>query len=74
MAYWANKRYADMGRIRRSNIRALIVIIILAGAAGYVAYTQWNAKNGYPQWTRHWTRHWTPQAPITGRPYVIDGD
>jgi len=67
-----------MGRIRRSNIRGLIVIIILLGAAGYVAYTQWNTKNGYPQWTRqwtrHWTRHWTPQAPITGRPYVIDGD
>jgi endonuclease YncB( thermonuclease family) len=74
MAYWANRRYPEMGRIRRSNIRALIVIIILAGAAGYVAYTQWTTKNGYRPWTRHWTRHWTPQAPITGRPYVIDGD
>ena len=74
MAYWANRRYPEMGRIRRSNIRALIVIIILAGAAGYVAYTQWTTKNGYRQWTRHWTRHWTPQAPIIGKPWVIDGD
>jgi endonuclease YncB( thermonuclease family) len=78
MAYGASRRYPEMGRIKRSNIRALIVIIILAGAAGYVAYTQWTTKNGYPswtrQWTRHWTRHWTPQAPITGRPFVIDGD
>ena len=41
MAYWANKRYPELGRIRRSNIRALIVIIILAGAAGYLAYKQW---------------------------------
>ena len=74
MAYWANRRYPEMGRIRRSNIRGLIVIIILAGAAGYVAYTQWTTKNGYPQWSRHWTRHWTPQAPIIGKPWVIDGD
>jgi endonuclease YncB( thermonuclease family) len=72
MAHWANRPSAEWGRIRRSNIRALVVIIILACAAGYSAYKQSTTKDAY----RHWTRHWTPipQAPIVGKARVIDGD
>jgi endonuclease YncB( thermonuclease family) len=68
---WGHRRYAGQDRFKRSNLRALFVIVILACAAGYTAYKQWTTKAPY----RHWSRHWTvPASPIIGRPWVIDGD
>jgi endonuclease YncB( thermonuclease family) len=71
MAHWSRRQYEGWGRIQRSNIRAIVVIVILACAAGYSAYRQGSTKYGY----RHWNRPFTaPHGTITGRPWVIDGD
>jgi endonuclease YncB( thermonuclease family) len=78
MLHWTHRRYDERyqgwGRIQRSNIRALVVIVILACAAGYSAYRHWTGKDTFSY--RSWTRHWrgTPPATIVGRAYVIDGD
>ena len=71
MSPWGQRRYAGPNRFRRSNLRALLVIVILAGAAGYTAYKQWTTKAPYRYWSRHWT---APASPIVGKPWVIDGD
>jgi hypothetical protein len=68
---WGHRRYAEQGRFRRSNLRALLVIVILACAAGYTAYKQWTTKAPYRYWSRHWS---APASPIIGKPWVIDGD
>src|SRR5262249_60202459 len=78
MACWVRRRYDDRydrwGGIQRSNFKALVVIVILACAAGSSAYRHWTGKAtfGYRSWTRHWRG--TPPATIVGRAYVIDGD
>ena len=71
MSPWGPRRYAGPNHFRRSNWRALLVIIILAGAAGYTAYKQWTTKAPYRYWSRPWT---APASPIVGKPWVIDGD
>jgi endonuclease YncB( thermonuclease family) len=78
MVLWTHRRYADRydgwGRIQRSNLKGLVVIVILACAAGYSAYRHWTGQDG--DTLRRWTRHWrgAPPATIVGRAYVIDGD
>jgi endonuclease YncB( thermonuclease family) len=72
MTHWTDRRQVTDDRIGRANFRALVIVIILIGGAGYVALHQRTTPEPVG---RLWTRHWRPALPtIVGNPRVIDGD
>ena len=75
MTHWTDRRQIGRDRIARANFRALAVVIILVGGAGYAAYHQRTTPESVE---RHWVRHWhwrsAPPATVVGRAWVIDGD
>src|SRR5262249_44691504 len=75
MTHWTDRRQIADDRIGRANFRALVVLIILIGGAGYAAYHHPATREPVERlWTRHW--HWRPALPsvVAGNAWVIDGD